>query len=59
MINNISKLVRITEAQTQPAAQTLARALYDYPLFVYLFPNQNERRNELPLLFESQVRYGV
>jgi GNAT superfamily N-acetyltransferase len=59
MIDNISKLVRITEAQTQPAAQTLARAFYDYPLFVYLFPDQNERRNELPLLFESQVRYGV
>ena len=51
--------VRLTELQIEPAAETLARAFQDYPVFTYVFPNACERRNELPLLLQSFVHYGV
>ncbi len=56
---DFSKLVRLTESQIEPAAETLARAFHDYPVFVYVFPDAAERRNELPLLLQSFVHYGV
>ncbi len=52
---DFSKLVRLTESQIEPAAETLARAFYDYPVFIYVFPDAAERRNELPLLLQSFV----
>ena len=54
-----SELVPLTESQIEPAAGTLARAFHDYPVFTYVFPDASERDNELPLLLQSFVRYGV
>jgi len=59
MADDLDKLVRLTESQIEPAAQTLARAFHDYPAFVYVFPDAVERRNEFPLLLQSFVHYGV
>ncbi len=56
---DFSELVRLTESQIEPAAETLARAFYDYPVFIYVFPDESERRNELPLLLRSFVHYGI
>ena len=54
-----SDLVRLTKSEIEPAAGTLARAFHDYPVFTYVFPDASQRRDELPLLFRSFVRYGV
>ena len=56
---DFSKLVRLTESQIEPAAETLARAFHDYPVFTYVFPDASERRSGLPLLLQSFVHYGV
>lgn len=54
-----SELVRLTESQIEPAAETLAKAFHDYPVFIYVFPDASERRDGLPLLPQSFVHYGV
>ncbi len=51
--------MRLTESEIEPAAGILARAFYDYPLFIYVFPDASERRSGLPLLFQSFVHYGI
>lgn len=56
---DFSEPVRLTESEIEPAAGTLARAFYDYPLFSYVFPDASERRSGLPLLLQSAVHYGV
>ena len=56
---DLSELVRLTESQIEPAAETLALAFQDYPVFTYVFPDACERRNELPLLLQSFVHYGA
>ena len=56
---DLSELVRLTESQIEPAAETLALAFQDYPVFTYVFPDACERRNELPLLLQNFVHYGV
>ncbi len=54
-----SEPVRLNESQIEPAAETLARAFYDYPVFTYVFPDASEREKELPLLFQSFIQYGI
>lgn len=56
---DFNKLVRLTESQIEPATETLVRAFHDYPVFIYIFPVTSERSNELPLLLQSLVHYGI
>jgi GNAT superfamily N-acetyltransferase len=56
---DFSEPVRLTESEIEPAAETLARAFYDYPLFNYVFPDASERKRGLPFLLQSAVHYGV
>jgi GNAT superfamily N-acetyltransferase len=56
---DLSELVRLTESQTEPASRTLTQAFHDYPVFTYVFPDACERRNELPLLLQSFLQFGV
>ena len=59
MKTDFSELVRLTEAQIEPAAETLARAFHDYPVFTYVFPDVSEREVELPFLLQDFVYDGV
>jgi len=51
--------LRLTESEIEPAARTLAQAFYNYPLFIYVFPDVSERKIGLPLLLQSAVHYGI
>jgi len=53
------RLVRLSEVHVTSAAETLARAFYDYPAFTYVFPDAIQRKDELPSFFRSIVAYGV
>jgi len=59
MKSDISELVKITESQIEPAAETLARAFHNYPVFTYVFPDESERRKEFPILLQSFIHFGV
>ncbi|MFW9987421.1 MAG: GNAT family N-acetyltransferase [Candidatus Odinarchaeota archaeon] len=50
---------RITERQAKSAAKTLARAFHDYPIHIYLFPDEDKRSRKVPILMEYLVRYGI
>jgi GNAT superfamily N-acetyltransferase len=56
---DFSEPLRLTESEIEPVVGTLARAFYDYPLFIYVFPDASERRSGLPLLLQSFVHYGI
>ena len=54
----LNQIVSLSESQIEAAAHVLAQVLYDDPLFVYMLPNAEERRQRLPAVFEPQVRFG-
>jgi ribosomal protein S18 acetylase RimI-like enzyme len=54
----INLVVPLIETQIEAAAQVLALALQDDPLFVYILPDAQERRQRLPGFFVPDVRYG-
>lgn len=58
MAENSNSPVRLNKLHVKPAAQVLARALQDDPLFIYFFPDA-ARDKKLSLLFQLPVRYGV
>jgi len=59
MATDSTNLVRLTKAQIKPAAEMLARAFQDDPLFAYFLADALERKNKLHHLFECLIRYGV
>ena len=59
MVADLSNLVRLRKSQIKPAADVLARAFQDDPLFVYFFPNASERKKKSPYIFQLLVHYGV
>ncbi len=52
-------LIRLNKTQIKPAADVLARAFQDDPLFIFFFPKAAERENKLPHLFKFLVRYAA
>ena len=59
MTADLDGLVRLERSQLKPAAEVLARAFYDDPLFTYYFPDASQRKNMSPRLFEFWLRYAV
>jgi len=59
MVADLNKLVRLTKSQIKPAAEMVARAFQDDPLFAYFISDALERKNKLHHLFERLIRYGV
>ena len=59
MTDDLDKLVRLNEEHVESAAETLARAFYDYPVFIYVFPDATERKDKLPALCQSIVMHGL
>ena len=55
----MDNIVRLDKSHIIPAAETLANAFQDYPLFVYFFPNHFERERKLPHVFRWFVNHGV
>jgi len=59
MITDLNNLIRLDDSQSKAAADVLARAFQDDPLFVYFFPNAFQRMNNLPRIFRYVVHRGV
>jgi ribosomal protein S18 acetylase RimI-like enzyme len=59
MESELSGLIRLTKAQLKPAAAMVARAFQDNPLSVYFFPDESEREDKLPYIFQFMISYGL
>ncbi len=59
MTADLNNLVRLQKSQIKPAAEVLARAFYDDPIFVHFIPDASERKNKLPYLIRFLTRYGI
>ena len=59
MLSDINNLTRLNKTQIKLAADVLARAFQDDPLFSYFLPNSVEREKNLPHLFNMAIRYAV
>ncbi|MFX1296252.1 MAG: GNAT family N-acetyltransferase [Promethearchaeota archaeon] len=55
----LNKLFRLTEDQVKDAGKILSRAFQDNPLFIYLIPDDSERKVKLKYFFEYKIRYDV
>ncbi len=59
MDNDLTELARLDETHIELAAEQLSRAFQNYPVFVYVFPDDSERKNKLPHFFKSMVHKGL
>jgi len=59
MAAELSGLVRLGGARVGPAAEMLAAAFHDDPLYAYLLPDEAERRRKSRYLHEFFLRYGL
>jgi len=55
----MTTLQRLDEGGIDPAAEALAAAFIDYPVFVYVYPDGAERKEKLPHFFKSMVDKGL
>jgi ribosomal protein S18 acetylase RimI-like enzyme len=56
---NLKELYKIQKKDVEIACQVLGRAFYYDPLWIYLIPDENERKEKLPSVFEYAVRYSL
>ena len=54
-----STLLKLEESHVEKAGEVLARAFMNDPLFSYFIPDTEERKQVLPFIFQSMVRYGI
>ena len=59
MVVDSNNLVRLDKSQVKSAANVLARAFQDDPIFAYVFPNASERMDRLPHILRMFVHHGV
>lgn len=59
MNDDLVGLVRLDESHIESAAEQLSRAFRNYPVFVYVFPDDSERKEKLPHFFKSMVHKGL
>lgn len=59
MIINPINLFRLTKAQLKQAAQMVARAFQDDPLYICLLPDAEERKKILPYFYQFGIRFRV
>jgi GNAT superfamily N-acetyltransferase len=59
MLNEINGLLRITRADINPAAVTLAKAFQDYPESVYLMPDEVERRKKQLSIYRRILKGAI
>ncbi len=53
------ELVKLEESQIQQAGEMMARSFFDDPLVQYVLPNEEDRRELLPLRMIPLIRYCV
>ncbi len=58
-MGDLNNIIRLKESQVKPAAEVLARAFYDDPSFVYIIPDDPERKDRLVYLFQLSLQYGI
>ena len=59
MVTELAELTRLNEAHIELAATQLSRAFQNYPTFVYVYPDDDERKEKLPHFFKSMVYKGL
>lgn len=59
MRENFIEVVRLVASQKGQAAQTLATACQEDPMFAYLFPSAEQRRKSLAWQWEAVVGYSL
>lgn len=47
------------KGEVKRAAEVMARAFRDYPLFGYFIPDESERKRKQPFMFRSLLRHGL
>jgi len=56
---SIQKPILLSKINRHQAAETLALAFENFPLFTFLLPEKLKRKEKLMAIFESFVRYGL
>lgn len=59
MSSQLSDLHKLTKDDVKVGSNTLAKAFYDDPAWMYVFPEEDEREKKLPIAFEIPLRYGI
>lgn len=59
MNDDLMEPVRLGETHIESAAAQLFRAFENYPVFVYVYPDDSERKDRLPHFFKSMVHKGL
>jgi ribosomal protein S18 acetylase RimI-like enzyme len=54
-----SEVITLDRDNIKPASQVLARAFQDSSVYIYAYPDADERQKKLPGEFESVLRYGL
>lgn len=55
----IAGLYRITKSEIEKASLVLGKAFHDEPVMSQAIPNEDERKQKLPLFFEISLRFAL
>jgi len=55
----IEELYKIQKKDIEIASQVLGKAFHDDPTWIYVIPDENERKEKLPSVFEYSIRYSL
>ena len=55
----IKKLYKVQKTDIENACQVLGKAFHKDPVWVHIIPNENERKEKLPSVFEFLLRYSL
>jgi ribosomal protein S18 acetylase RimI-like enzyme len=56
--NRAVAIVRLDAAQIDAAADVLARAFFDYPIWPWMIPDEAQRREVMPWFMRMSLRWG-
>ena len=59
LVADLKDLMPLNKSHIIPAAEVLARAFQNYPVFQYSFPDELERKKTVPYIFQNILSYGV
>lgn len=55
----LASLHKITQKEIEKASLVLGRVFHDGPLMIQVIPDEDERRQKLPLVFEVSIRFAL
>jgi ribosomal protein S18 acetylase RimI-like enzyme len=56
---DIEELYPIQKKEIETACEVLGKAFHDDPVWIHIIPDENERREKLPFVFEYILRYSL